>query len=214
MAMGMRGRIRWGRWIRRGFYTVFIGGAGDKSPFLGYGPSKIMSDVMKDFNTDVKAAGKTEDTKYYGYEDQDEILADILNVLKNNPNEKINIVGHSLGGWVGARVAEALGKCSNSTTGASYKVNNLVTLDPVGTTYFLFQAKPTPTADNWINVLANPTTPDFTDTIANLGGRWKNPTNTNSSYAIDVNHANAGALFRNTPTPGGISASQTIINGL
>jgi RHS repeat-associated protein len=195
-----------------GLYTVFIGGAGDASTFAGTGPTGIMSGVRNQFDKDVIAAGKNETTDYFGYEDETKILAKILEVLKKNPNEKINIVGHSLGGWVGAKVAAALAKCSNAETGVSYKVNNLVTLDPVGTRYFFFQSKPVPSANNWINILANPTKPDGTDTIADLGGRWKNPTGANNS-SIDLNHYDAGGLFTNTPS-GGSSASQVIIDGL
>ena len=50
--------------------------------------------------------------------------------LSDNPTQTVNVVGHSLGGWQAAHLAQQLNEVRCDA------MDNLITLDPVGTRYF------------------------------------------------------------------------------
>lgn len=117
---------------------------------------------------------------YYGYNQIDEALVNAKLFLSVNPTATVNIVGHSLGGWQAAHLAQQLNEVR---CGA---VDNLITLDPVGTRYRIKPfggiklAYPKPTAKTWTNIRAESEGVSVNDTIADLGGQWdpsmQNPT--------------------------------------
>ena len=120
--------------------------------------------------------------------------------LSANPTAMANIVGHSLGGWQAAHLAQQI---NTIRCGA---MDNLITLDPVGTRARNFGVSinkefPTLTAKDyskWVNVRAE-REGIFTggdNWIANLGGQWdpsaQNPT---FNYELDASHADANGLL-------------------
>lgn len=77
------------------------------------------------------------------------------NILSKIPNKAapIIVVGHSLGGWNGAHLSGLLHR-------AGYRVEMLITLDPVGegtlvvATSDIYSAPPKAAAKYWINIRA------------------------------------------------------------
>lgn len=200
-------------------FTAFIGGAADKYQFLwrlfwlnppddiGAGPTYIMRGVMRDFKNRINS--NIHSINYYGYEEAYgdhtvgmtyrkpllNLMTDIKNVLKKNPKTQINLVGHSLGGWNAAGLAEELhnnGIC---------KVNCLITIDPVGENLsktvgakiYLFEPKPD--VKKWINITSVQYN-KIDDWIATIGNRWDNISKATLSAETNYHHGQANAMFK------------------
>ena len=96
-------------------------------------------------------------------------------------------MGHSLGGWQAAHLAQRLNefKCNS--------VANLITLDPVGTIYSWNPAGsikfkgPKTTGPNWINIRAESSSfyPGWNNIVANSGGQW-NPSSSGLNPLIII----------------------------
>jgi RHS repeat-associated protein len=182
-------------------FVAFIGGASDKSSYFGQGPYYHMLNVRNEFVASLSTDTTNTDffkAKYYGFDEAKTgvIKKDIENAMKVNPQQKVYIVGHSLGGWQGATLA---GDTS------SFKTTMLVTLDPVGTRARLLGdvsfAKPQPKADKWINILAQPSTSDgSSDAVANLGGRWHIAQGPSRLDTANLHHVEALELMQFTPS--------------
>ena len=195
-----------------GLYTVFIGGAADAEPFLGQGPTGIMQDVRRDFRDKYlqpyfENAGYSQDrarqlasrnARYYGFHELHLMLADAKMYLstQGNENAKINIVGHSLGGWQAAHLAQQLEEWRCGSVGV------VTTLDPVGVRYRYNLAgsinfkTPNPKYKTWVNIRAEAKDTSINDVIANLGGQW-NPSSLNPTYnyTLEVDHVYARTMF-------------------
>lgn len=113
----------------------------------------------------------------------------------------MNIVGHSLGGWQAAHLAKQLNEIR---CGA---VDNLITLDPVGTIYRFKPlggikfSTPEPDAKMWVNVRAGSSKkfPGVDNIIANAGGQWdpgKNSLPPHYNYTLAANHGDANYLLK------------------
>lgn len=138
--------------------VFFIGGAGDKRPFLGSGPNVNIVEVKKFF--DQKFKNEIDriviSSVYLGYYEVhgDEAVKKISDDFILNKKAKIYIVGHSLGGWNGAHFSEKLSKLG-------FDVEVLITLDPVGENVYLkafaeiYAGVPQPQAFIWINLRYN-----------------------------------------------------------
>jgi RHS repeat-associated protein len=185
-------------------FMAFIGGAADKYPFLGQAPTNIMLDVRNKFVSGLKIDTTNSDyftAKYYGYEDVQtgKIKKDIEAASKVNPQQKLYVVGHSLGGWEGAALT------------SSSPAKMLITVDPVGTDIrYAGQvsfAEPKVKADKWINILARSTKPDVSDFIAELGGRWHMKEGPSRRDTANATHAEAEKLMKFTPAPKSGSAA-------
>lgn len=183
----------------------FVGGAGDKTPFvninsnINISPTLIMKRVKEDFDDKIDPLYKSSIiTEYIGY---DELFSlkkynKYIEKLPDNQRCVINIIGHSLGGWNSAHFTNVL-KYKN------YKVRTLVTIDPVGikkiTSIFtsIYSNYPIPYKEKWINILANPIEENVSDEIAELGGRWKLTTKDNVDIFYDstLNHEDANGMF-------------------
>src|SRR5690606_28358424 len=165
----------------------------------------------------LNSEGLNEEVMIFGYQEIDSRLPEILRIIENNPNEQVNIVGHSRGGWNGARLAAMLSRnCRVFADGsrAPIIVENLITLDPVQSRLLFPGAPPYPAVNNWINIEAVPSTPDFSDTVADVGGRWRNPVGADTNVQMDLNHGSANAMF-NTPLSGGRqSAADQLIESI
>ena len=175
--------------VRERVVVFFIGGAGDKESYYFQGPFNNIKEVKDLFEE------KLSNKKYYSgvYLDYSDVYDDIENsVIKNiaSFDTNIYIVGHSLGGWNGAHLSQIL-------TDKGYKIQMLITLDPVGEGKIVFigsriyRQKPKPKAYFWINILAMPTEPDSSDDIAEFGERWMIITGPNINNNMDINHYNA-----------------------
>lgn len=199
-----------------GLYTIFIGGAGDKEDFWYIFPkhyvvrdysSKFRDDLssyfQKKLNIDNQRANQlaTYNVKYYGYNELDQAYNSAINFLNTFPTVKINIVGHSLGGWQAAQLADKL----NSKFGNRCVLSNLITLDPVGTVYswnplgsIKFKT-PKTSAPVWTNVKADYTGfPSRNNVVAILGGQW-NPSSSGLSptynYKFVADHLDVDTLM-------------------
>jgi len=178
--------------------VFFIGGAGDKESYYLSGPYNNIGEANDVFNRRVKDLLGTPKylPVYLGYNEVRGEQKILRNVLKKIPSEytRIYIVGHSLGGWNGAHLSSILAS-------HGYTVNMLITLDPVGELPLVWmisnihREKPTPQANFWINILANPSNPDGSDWIAEQGGRWQIKSGPALNYIADVNHYNAKVMF-------------------
>ncbi|WP_281989727.1 type VI secretion system tube protein TssD [Aquimarina aggregata] len=176
--------------------TFFIGGAGDKEPFYTDWKTEIMKDVADSFNDKIHYAQYS--SYYLGYNEvkgNDDIEKHVLNVIPNSNGTKINIVGHSLGGWNGAHLSEILTK-------KGYLVDTLVTLDPVGEggtvtlisdIHLLF---PNPKMNYWINIYTDPENYKQDDFIADFGGQWfPRKQKPHVMYTSKYNHGQAKEMF-------------------
>ena len=192
-----------------GLYTIFIGGAGDHESFwyifpnhkvvqyyaTNYFHSKLANHFQSKLKVNESRAQQlaTFSVKYYGYNQIDRAYDNAIRFLKLFPTANVNIVGHSLGGWQAAHLAQRLNefKCNS--------VANLITLDPVSTIYSWNPAGsikfkgPKTTGPNWINIRAESSSfyPGWNNIVANSGGQW-NPSssglNPTYNYQIEADH--------------------------
>lgn len=241
----------------RASFTAFVGGAMDKYKFSKErferyipkkyeylnNPTNIMLDCLTDFKKILPSDVVNASFEYYGYEEAYgnysigkkygdhpllNLMSDIKEILKKEPKTQINLVGHSLGGWNVAGLAEELSK------NKICKVNCLITIDPVGTRLskillaptpmgFVGKAdiyifEPDPISNIWINVYSKPTTNDDSDIIADFGGRWYDDDTAKATYQVtsSAHHYQAQTMlisskyFKNNTH----SASDILINEL
>ncbi|MBB5334309.1 alpha/beta hydrolase family protein [Chryseobacterium koreense] len=179
--------------------VFFIGGAADKTSYgIIFGPDQNILPAKK--NLENKILNRVDYNSYYlGFEEVYDVPSQTNrveeNVLQNlDKNSSIYIVGHSLGGWNGAHLSQIL-------SDKGYNVEMLITLDPVGEGLLvyvgssIYKNKPHPKSKFWINILADPSTPDGTDDVAEFGVRWKVSSGPNINVKMDINHWNARKMF-------------------
>lgn len=241
----------------RASFTAFVGGAMDKYKFSKKRferyipkryeylnkPTNIMLECLTNFKNILPSNVMNASFEYYGYEEAYSdysigkkydnhsllnLMSDIKEILKKEPKTQINLVGHSLGGWNVAGLAEELSKDKIC------KVNCLITIDPVGTRLSKILAAPTPLgpvgkadiyilepdpiSNIWINIYSKPTTNDDSDIIADLGGRWhdNDTAKANHQATSSAHHYQAEKMlitdkyFKNNT----LSASDILINEL
>lgn len=202
------------KYMRRAV-AFFIGGAGDKESYYGFGPKYNVNRARKPFTDSVKlanwAAGVT--SYHLGYNEvigEENINANVLSALCKN--DAVYIVGHSLGGWNGAHLSSLL-------TQMGYSVRVLVTLDPVGKGALvgsisnIYPDTPQPNAGLWINILAKSSDSDMSDWIAGIGEQWLLESGPNVNCIMDVNHESADIMFT-TALADEKSALRYIINSI
>lgn len=189
--------------------ALFIGGAGDKKPYYLAGPYRNIAYAQEPFERRLAQAGLAECccSLYLGYHEVHGAAAIERLILPAIPDKTtpIYIVGHSLGAWSGAHLSQRLSEWG-------YRVEMLVTLDPVGSGLLVRLGsripyrRPAPRSGCWINVRAEPGRPDSSDLVARLGRKWHVAGAPDIDAALDANHANARALFC-TPLHDGHSAA-------
>jgi hypothetical protein len=155
--------------------VFYIGGAGDKRPYLGQGPNGNIVVVQNKFYSRITSAGlnRNYEQYYLGFDDINSGTKIKANVTNNIPSKStpIYIVGHSLGGWSGAHLSRIISE-------QGYKVMMLITLDPVGKRLVvgensgLYRKDPHVVAKSWINIYVKPKNKNFSDLVAEEGGRW------------------------------------------
>jgi|GEM_PF-1957747 len=178
--------------------TLFIGGAGDKQPYYLAGPYRNMAYAQAPFERRIaqaRLAGACR-SLYLGYHEVHGAAAIERLILPAIPDKTtpIYIVGHSIGAWNGAHL-------SNRLSEWGYRVEMLVTLDPVGSGLLVRLGSripyrhPAPHSRLWINVRAEPGRSNASDLVAQLGRKWHVAGEPDIDEAVDTNHANACALF-------------------
>ncbi|QRY82335.1 alpha/beta hydrolase [Pseudomonas sp. PDNC002] len=183
--------------------VFFIGGAADKESYYFQGPNNNIAAPKSTLDTDfenqrhagIYASHYLDYSEARGWWDIDKY------VLKEIPTRSVPvyIVGHSLGAWNGAHLSKIL-------TDKGYRVEMLITLDPVGNGFWvwlgsdIYLSKPTPVASFWINVRAAAVHPNMSDSVAEFGERWI-PEGTDIDIAADINHADADRMFTVTMLP-------------
>jgi len=178
--------------------ALFIGGAGDKQPYYRAGPYRNMAYAQVPFERRIAQAGLAGACRslYLGYHEVHGAAAIERLILPAIPDKTtpIYIVGHSIGAWNGAHL-------SNRLSEWGYRVEMLVTLDPVGSGLLVRLGSripyrhPAPRSRLWINVRAEPGRSNASDLVAQLGRKWHVAGEPDIDEAVDTNHANACALF-------------------
>lgn len=195
--------------------VFLIGGAGDKKRFLGSGPnhnilpllSALQSQVSNNIPVEKNENFSIEYIGYYEAYGDDRIQENVISKIKNK-RTLIYIVGHSLGGWNGAHLSRYLSE-------KGYQVKLLITLDPVGESTVLelsskiYHATPAPSAKRWINVVAKPSSSNFTDFVAWAGEKWVITSGPDINASVDTNHAEAVTLM--TSRLGGASSAYQLL---
>ena len=157
-----------------GLKTYYIGGAGEHT--FG-GP---MQTATCPYCGSSLTGGQTP----YSWDQYDDILADIAATKQANPDEPINLVGHSYGGDTAYLVARD----------SNYTIDNLVTLDPVS--HFTFDVSKPNNVANWDNVYSNPNNYGVSDFIADIGGQWGPVDDPNvNNYSSPASHGDIRGLL-------------------
>ncbi|CAD5378405.1 conserved hypothetical protein [Pseudomonas sp. OF001] len=196
--------------------ALFIGGAGDKKSYYLAGPYRNIAYALTAFDQRIDEAGQADgyQSLYLGYHEVWSAVA-IGRLVAAEIHDKatpIYIVGHSLGAWSGAHLSQRL-------TEWGYRVEMLVTLDPVGSGLLVRLGsripyhRPAPRGHCWINVRAEPGRSNASDLVAQLGRKWHVAGEPDIDEALDTNHANACALFCN-PLHDGRSAADCMFESI
>lgn len=196
--------------------ALFIGGAGDKKSYYLAGPYRNMAYALAAFDQRIEEAGLagTCQSLYLGYHEVWSAVAigRLVAVEIHDKATPIYIVGHSLGAWSGAHLSQRLSEWG-------YRVEMLVTLDPVGSGLLVRLGsripyhRPAPRSHFWINVRAEPGRSNASDLVAQLGRKWHVAGEPDIDEALDANHANACALFCN-PLHDGRSAADCMFESI
>ncbi len=178
--------------------ACFIGGAGDKKPYYLAGPYRNICCAQEPFDRRIEEAGHSDgyQSLYLGYHEvwSAAAIGRLVAAEIHDKDTPIYIVGHSLGAWSGAHLSQRL-------TEWGYRVEMLVTLDPVGSGLLVRLGsripyhRPAPRSHFWINVRAEPGRSNASDLVAQLGRKWHVAGEPDIDEALDTNHANAWALF-------------------
>ncbi|HEV2681403.1 MAG TPA: alpha/beta fold hydrolase [Rhodanobacter sp.] len=169
-----------------GLRDIFIGGAGDSS-------SQIVGSYYAQYHQ------SHPDSNYFTWDQQDQILA-LVNSL--NKNEPINLIGHSYGGDTAARVAQK----------ACRQVDMLITIDPVSRFHGHDYADIAAHAKLWVDVNGTGGSAfQISNFIAGLGGAWNSgPQGFATSYiGADNVHADFNGMM-NAVGPGARSPIQVL----
>lgn len=196
--------------------VLFIGGAADKRTYCLAGPYRNITFAQLPFERRLQQAGLADacQTHYLGYHEVCDEASVRREIDARVPDRTmpVHLVGHSIGAWSAAHLTQWLGE-------HGYRVETLVTLDPVGAGLMvrlcsrLRFAVPRPRPRLWINVRATPSRPDASDLVAWLGRKWALGTQPDIDAALDLNHANARALFL-TPLPTGHAAADYVLDAI
>ena len=178
--------------------ALFIGGAGDKKSYYLAGPYRNIAYALAAFDQRIDEAGHADgyQSLYLGYHEvwSASAIGRLVATEVHDKDTPIYIVGHSLGAWSGAHLSQRLSEWG-------YRVEMLVTLDPVGSGLMVRLGsripyhRPAPRSRWWINVRAEPGRSNASDLVAQLGRKWHVAGEPDIDEALDTNHANARALF-------------------
>ncbi|SDS12381.1 alpha/beta fold hydrolase [Pseudomonas oryzae] len=196
--------------------ALFIGGAGDKKAYYLAGPYRNIAYALTAFDQRIEEAGQTDgyQSLYLGYHEvwSASAIGRLVAAEVHDQTTPIYIVGHSLGAWSGAHLSQRLSEWG-------YRVEMLVTLDPVGSGLLVRLGsripyhRPAPRSHCWINVRAEPGRSNASDLVAQLGRKWHVAGEPDIDEALDTNHANAWALFCN-PLHDGRSAADCMFESI
>lgn len=177
--------------------AFFIGGAGDKKPYAGNGPTFIVRD---DVQIPFRTLAPINDYLgiYLGYHEvygDDRISKNVLSQIINKDGTEVYIIGHSLGGWNGSHLFTKL-------QNKGYDTKVLITLDPVGTKVGvtivsdIYWDYPNPKSDYWFNTFTSPSNYAIDDFIADTGGQWFPSGNLLVNIINPYHHGEAGSMFK------------------
>ncbi|MDW5418819.1 hypothetical protein R6242_19810 [Iodobacter sp. CM08] len=191
----------------KSFIAFFIGGAADKKSYYGQGPTALVNYARLSFVYKMESLGfdkgdlRSKFTHHIGYDDakgEEDVKSSILNKIEDKDNTYIYLIGHSLGAWNAAHLSSYL-------MDEGYKVEYLVTLDPVGEGILvgmfsdIYWGKPEPkyAEKNWINIRAEFTSGDLdvSDKVADFGEQWNIKSGPNINETLNIHHANADLMF-------------------
>jgi hypothetical protein len=217
--------------------AFFIGGAGDKVPYLKWGPTGIMEQIKDLVSERVQKQGLKDTCKcvYLGFDEvygAENIKKHVTDMIPH-PALPLYIIGASFGGWNGAHLSTLLSE-------QGYHVEMLITLDPVGkqaeplpskpqlspfafikeivskvSLFYtgVYEGMPQPKANFWINICATPSTLNPSDYMTSVTNKWIMQTGPNINKNIDAHHDEVSKMFL-TPLEGELSAADHICHSL
>ncbi|MGE8361283.1 alpha/beta hydrolase [Pseudomonas sp.] len=196
--------------------VFFIGGAGDTESYYFAGAYHNIRFAYNYFGERIDRAGhkKFYHPHYLGYSDVRGGWDIEKYVFDGIPDKSapVYIVGHSLGGWNGAHLSKILSE-------KGYKVEMLITLDPVGEGALvwlgsdIYFSKPEPVSGFWINIRAASTNPNASDAIAKFGEQWQVVSGPDINARVDINHEDALSMFK-SPVRDGVSAADILFESV
>ncbi|HZB91984.1 MAG TPA: hypothetical protein VE397_11115 [Stellaceae bacterium] len=172
---------------------IFVGGAGDASD----GP--VMRYLYETYNR-VYAPQFHRQTQYFSWEDMD----GFLNAIRSAPpGTAVNVIAHRYGAHTAA-----LDLGMMAPTGIH--VNKFISIDPVGRSSIPDNLRGA--VDTWVNVSSAPTHYNWSDFIADLGGKGGHLSadQADFNYSVPTNHANFATMM-NTVGPEGLSPEQILL---
>lgn len=163
---------------------IFVGGGGDDLPFLNLG---VLARYARRY------AAETGRCVVYVPNARTQRLRDAIRGAARG-GESVGLVGHSWGGPDAWRAAAWAARCG-------LPVRRLVTLDPVGGPLPRRFERPSPVP--WLNVHAQPSTPDRSDRLTSLRPWARKPSGLPVALAtrhvtLDVNHWDVAGMMQLT----------------
>ena len=147
----------------RGLIEIYVGGAGDRATGIVKGYAEI-------------AGGE-----YFSWDQ----ASSIRDFIRNLPaDEPVHLIGHSYGANTAAHVALAL--CRVEGALGCRKFDSLTTVDPVSRMRPDFKEL-SEKVPNWTNINAAPANRNFSDTIADIGGKWGDAPSGYANKHVSVN---------------------------
>jgi hypothetical protein len=154
---------------------------GERDIYIGGASDKDASRIVQRYAEAQMEAHPDRDIQFFSWADSRGISAALERGIPIN--EPLNVIGHSLGG------AEAIIQ-ANAT---SAKIDNLITIDPVGSAGSGNKAT---NVAVWANITAAPSDRNFSDTVASAGRALLGTTNT-SGADISVTSRSSHGDFTN-----------------
>jgi pimeloyl-ACP methyl ester carboxylesterase len=173
--------------------VIFIGGAADKYPELGFGPTWIVGRIWDRFRQ--RTPPHTQ-SFFLCYRERQQCLRLIRQLLRDNPTQRISLVGHSRG------AAMALTLAGREANRENIPLHRLISLDPVGqsplTPHLCCPNRsPLQQVGQVINLKAQPRQRNYTDWVAWLGGPWGDRAChlADRHFEVNCNHAEAWRML-------------------
>jgi pimeloyl-ACP methyl ester carboxylesterase len=168
---------------------------GERDIYIGGASDKDASRIVERYAEAQMRAHPDRDIQFFSWADSRGISAALDRGIPIN--EPLNVIGHSMGG------AEAIIQ-ANAT---SAKIDNLITIDPVGSAGSGDKAANVAT---WANVTSVPSNRDFSDTVASAGRALLGTTDTSGadiSRTSSASHGNFPQMMRQINAPQAIESS-------
>lgn len=173
--------------------VIFIGGAADKYPEMGFGPTWIVGRIWERFR---EKTWHTNPSYFLCYRERQQLLRLLRQIRRDEPGQRITLVGHSRG------AALALNLALREAAQEDLPLHRVISLDPVGQSPLTPRLccpgrQPLKHVGQVINLQAQPRLRNYTDWVAWLGGSWGDRARrvADRHFAVNCNHADAWRML-------------------